>query len=103
MLKKLNNDNFSAEISNNGTVLLDFYADWCMPCQRIAPIVEEIANEHPDITVGKINVDESTPLAIKYNVASIPTLIIFKKGEIVWRQSGVFPANELEKLLINYK
>ncbi len=99
MLKKLNNDNFSAEISNNGTVLVDFYADWCMPCQRIAPIVEEIANEHPDITVGKINVDESTPLAIKYNVASIPTLIIFKNGVEQTRIVGLKSKEEILSLL----
>ncbi len=81
MLKKINEQNFENEVlDNEGTVLVDFYADWCGPCKMVAPIVEEIANERPDITVGKINVDESGRLAAKYNVMSIPTLIVFKGG-----------------------
>jgi len=87
MFKKLNAKNFESEISN-GTVLVDFYADWCGPCKMIAPIIEEIANECNDIIVGKINVDDDTPIAIKYNVISIPTLIVFKNGQEIKRIVG---------------
>ena len=79
MLKKLDSNNFSTQISAN-TTLVDFYADWCGPCKMIAPIVEEIANERADITVGKVNVDNDAEIAIKYGVQSIPTLIVFKDG-----------------------
>lgn len=89
MLKKLNNENFQNEVLNiDSTVLVDFYADWCGPCKMIAPIIEEIANERTDITVGKINVDENPELAMKYGVVSIPTVIIFKNGEEATRLVG---------------
>jgi thioredoxin 1 len=82
MLKKLDNQNFENEVLNNeGTALVDFYADWCGPCKMVAPIIEEIANEREDITVGKINVDENPELAIKYGVSSIPTILVFKEGK----------------------
>ena len=79
MLKKLDSNNFYTQISAN-TTLVDFYADWCGPCKMIAPIVEEIAAERTDITVGKVNVDNDAEIAIKYGVQSIPTLIVFKDG-----------------------
>lgn len=82
MLKKIDNTNFETEILNfSGTALVDFYADWCGPCKMIAPIIEEIANEQSDIIVGKINVDNTPELAIKYGVSSIPTIIVFKNGQ----------------------
>ncbi len=90
MLKKLNSQNFESEINAN-TTLVDFYADWCGPCKMIAPIVEEIANERDDITVGKVNVDDDGALAIKYNVVSIPTLIVFKNGKEQSRIVGYRP------------
>ena len=90
MLKKLNSQNFEAEINAN-TTLVDFYADWCGPCKMIAPIVEEIANERGDITVGKVNVDDDSALAMKYNVVSIPTLIVFKNGKEQSRIVGYRP------------
>ncbi len=90
MLKKLNSQNFESEINAN-TTLVDFYADWCGPCKMIAPIVEEIANERDDITVGKVNVDDDGALAMKYNVVSIPTLIVFKNGKEQSRIVGYRP------------
>ncbi len=80
MLKKLNAENFENEI-RNGTALVDFYADWCGPCKMISPIINEIANERTDITVGKVNVDENNAFAVKHGVVSIPTLIVFKDGK----------------------
>ncbi|MBR3592444.1 MAG: thioredoxin [Clostridia bacterium] len=92
MLKKLDKSNFIDEINANIT-LVDFYADWCGPCKMIAPIIEEIANERTDITVGKVNVDNDAEIAIKYGVSSIPTLIVFKDGKetdrvVGFRQKG---------------
>ena len=80
-VKVLNNNNFKTEIiEKSGLALVDFYADWCGPCKMMAPVVEEIAAERADVTVGKINVDESGELALKYGVVSIPTLVVFKDG-----------------------
>lgn len=95
MLLKLNEQNFANEILNSSAALVDFYADWCGPCKMIAPIVEEIANERTDITVGKINVDESPALAMKYNVSSIPTLIVFKNGIELNRIVGYRPKEDI--------
>ena len=98
MLKKLDKSNFSDEINANIT-LVDFYADWCGPCKMIAPIIEEIANERTDITVGKVNVDNDAEIAIKYGVSSIPTLLIFKDGELVNKAVGAYPKESIVKLL----
>ena len=95
-VKKLNDANFESEIlNNNGTCLVDFYADWCGPCKMVSPIVDEIADERTDITIGKINVDESSALAMKYNVMSIPTLIVFKGGKEYDRIIGYSPKEEI--------
>lgn len=87
MLKKLDVSNFNNEINAN-TTLVDFYADWCGPCKMIAPLIEEIASERDDITVGKVNVDSDAEIAIKYGVSSIPTLIVFKNGKEATRVVG---------------
>lgn len=94
---ELNLNNFEKEVLNsNETVLVDFYANWCGPCKIMAPIVEEIANElQGKAKVGKINVDENQDLAMKYNIMSIPTLIIFKEGKEFKRIVGVRDKNEL--------
>ena len=86
---KLDVQNFDEEIKNNSKVLVDFYADWCGPCKMIAPIIEEIADERKDIAVFKLNVDESAAIAIKYNVMSIPTLIVFENGQEKTRIVGL--------------
>ena len=99
-VKKLNTTNFETEILNNpGTSLVDFYADWCGPCKMIAPIIEKIASETPDITVGKINVEESPDIAGKYGVISIPTLIVFKDGKEYSKLVGYKPKGVILDLL----
>lgn len=96
MSKKINEQNFASEVLNNqGTALVDFYAEWCGHCKMVAPIVEEIADERKDITVGKVNVDESNALALKYGVSSIPTLIIFKNGAEHARLVGYRPKEDI--------
>ena len=88
----INKNNFQNEIMDSDKpVLLDFWASWCAPCRRVVPIIEEIANERPDIKVGKINVDEQPELASKFGIMSIPTLVVMKNGKIVQQVSGVRP------------
>ncbi len=89
-VQKLNQNNFNNAIAN-GTALVDFYADWCGPCRMVSPIVDEIAEERNDITVGKVNVDDENALAMKYGVMSIPTLIVFKDGQEKTRIVGARP------------
>ena len=89
-VQKLNQNNFNSVIAN-GTALVDFYADWCGPCRMVSPIVDEIAEERSDITVGKVNVDDENALAMKYGVMSIPTLIVFKDGKEKKRIVGARP------------
>ena len=96
----ISKDNFEAEVmKSEKTVLLDFYADWCGPCRMIAPILEEIAAERPDITVGKINVDHNMELAVQFNVSSIPLLVVMKDGQIVRKSLGASPKEEILALL----
>ena len=93
---KINQENFQNEVMNSDKpVLLDFWAPWCGPCQMVLPLVEEIAEENPDIKVGKINVDEEMALAKQFRVMSIPTLIVVKDGQVVVRSTGAKPKEDI--------
>lgn len=81
--------NFDDEVLNaSQTVLVDFYADWCMPCKMLTPVIEEIAAEHPEVKVVKLNVDHAPEIASRYSVMSIPMLIVFKNGQIAGKSVG---------------
>ena len=88
----IDQNNIQSEVMNSDKpVLLDFWAPWCAPCRMVAPIIEEIASERPDIKVGKINVDEQPELASEFGIMSIPTLVVMKNGKIVQQVSGARP------------
>ena len=93
---KINQENFKDEVMNSDKpVLLDFWAPWCGPCKMVLPLVEEIAEENPDIKVGKINVDEEMALAKQFRVMSIPTLVVIKDGQVVTRSTGAKPKDDI--------
>lgn len=102
MLKYVNEGNFEKEVlQNEKVILVDFYADWCMPCQRIAPVLEEMAKENDKFDIAKVNTEVDQMLAIKYGVMSIPTLIIFKGGKIVQTIMGFSKSKEQMVELLN--
>lgn len=98
-LVKFSKDNFESAKASEKPVLVDFYADWCGPCRMVSPIVDEIAEEHPEYLVGKVNVDDESELAKEFSVVSIPTLVILRGGREVNRIVGARPkAAILEQL-----
>ena len=100
MLIDVTSANFEKEILNSEkTVLLDFWATWCGPCQMIAPTVHEIADERADILVGKVNVDDQPALAQQFGIVSIPTLIVMKNGQIVNKAVGLRSKEQLLSML----
>lgn len=93
-------ENFDAEVLHSDkTVLLDFWASWCDPCRMLSPVVDEVAEERPDVKVGKVNVDEQPELAGQFGVMSIPTLLVFKNGKLVNQTVGARPKSGVLALL----
>ena len=100
MVTEITQANFEAEVLNSDKpVLVDFWASWCGPCKMLSPVVDEIAEENPDIKVCKINVDDEPGLAGQFNVMSIPTLLVFKGGKVTESSVGVRPKNMILDLL----
>ena len=97
---KVTSENFESEVlQSDKPVLIDFYADWCGPCKMLSPIVDEVAEENTDIKVVKINVDNAQDLAMKYQVMSIPTLVVIKEGKEVNRSVGLIDKSEVISLI----
>ena len=97
---EISDSNFNEIVSKNSVVLIDFWAEWCGPCRMIAPMIEELANEYNGkALVGKLDVDNNQESSIKFGVRSIPTLLVFKNGELVDRHVGAVPKDTLSKSL----
>lgn len=97
---KLTGENFEQEVlQSEKPVLVDFYADWCGPCQMMSPVIEEIAGEVTDAKVCKLNIDENIEIAQQYGVMSIPTFIVFKNGEVAKKDMGAQPKSAILALL----
>lgn len=96
----INHESFEKIIAQDGkTVLVDFWATWCGPCRMIAPVLEEVAKERPDVTVCKVDVDEERELALEYGVSSIPTLLVFRDGKVVNQSVGAMPKERILAML----
>ena len=97
---KINSQDFEKEVlQSEKPVLVDFFADWCGPCKMLSPIVDEVASENSDIKVVKVNIDESQDLAMKYQVMSIPTLVVIKEGKEINRSVGLIDKSEVISLI----
>lgn len=96
-------NSFNTIIDSKTPVLVDFYANWCGPCKTLSPILKQVKDSLGDaIKIVKIDVDKNQPLAAKYNVRGVPTLLLFKNGKQVWRQSGVLQKAELISIINNH-
>lgn len=96
-------ENFNDIIKSDKLTLVDFFATWCGPCKMMHPILEQLKGEMGDsIRILKIDVDDNEDLSMQYNIQSVPTLMLFKNGEIVWRQSGAKSLNELKSLIAQF-
>ncbi|MHB8586812.1 MAG: thioredoxin [Thermoplasmatota archaeon] len=100
---EVNDSNFSEFVRTNSVAVVDFWAPWCGPCLRIAPIVEQLSNElEPKVTFGKLNTDENLDTSRKFGVMSIPTLIIFKNGQRVDQIVGLVPKDALRERILKH-
>lgn len=95
--------NFNTILDSATPVLVDFYADWCGPCKMLTPILKEVKQELGEaVKIVKIDVDKNQPLAAKYQVRGVPTMLLFKKGKQLWRQSGVLQKSEIINIINSY-
>jgi len=95
----LTQENFEQTVSADGIVLVDFWATWCGPCRQFGPIFEEASEKYPDIVFGKVDTDDQQQMAMAAQITSIPTLMVFRDGIVVFRQSGALPLSALEDLI----
>ena len=100
MMKEVMDSNFKEEVQNqSGVVVVDFWASWCGPCKMLSPVIEELSNEVTTAKFAKVNVDENPQSSQNFNIASIPTLLVFKDGKVVDTMVGFRPKAELEQLV----
>lgn len=92
-------DTFVPTVEQGGIVFVDFWAAWCGPCRSFAPVFEQASEKHPDITFGKVDTEAEQALASEFQITSIPTLMVFRDGILVFSQAGALPAQQLEHLV----
>lgn len=99
-VKEFTDENFDSEVlESSGAVLVDFWAPWCGPCRQIAPMIDELASENPEVKIGKVNIDDNPGVAQRFGISSIPTLLVFKAGEVSESFVGVRPKSALQEAL----
>ena len=96
---ELTAENFEQTVLDNGTVLVDFWAEWCGPCQRFGPVYEDVSEQHEDVVFAKVDTEAQQALASAVNITSIPTLMAFRDGILVFRQAGALPKESLQSLI----
>ena len=102
MLKHANESNFN-EMTGKGLVLVDFFATWCGPCKMLGPVLEDMASDRDSIDIVKVDIDESMNLARQYGIMSVPTLVLFKDGQVVAQTSGFQPQESIQQFIDNNK
>lgn len=104
MAREINFDDYNNEVvKSDKLVLIDFFATWCGPCKMLAPVIEQVSNDHEDVMVVKVDVDKTPELAVLYKVASIPTLVFLKDGQLVKEHIGFASKSEIEAMINEYK
>ena len=99
-VREFTDENFDTEVLQaEGAVLVDFWAPWCGPCRQIAPVIEELAKENPDVKIGKVNIDDNPSAAERFGVNSIPTLMVFRNGQVADSFVGVRPKAQLQSAI----
>ena len=98
-LIKVTKENINEILASDKRVMIDFYAEWCGPCQMVLPIVEQIADENPQYVIAKVNIDEEPELTSQYDVRGVPLLIVFENGKILTQAAGARPKNAILELL----
>lgn len=96
---ELTNENFGEQVTTDGITVVDFWAEWCGPCRQFGPIFEEASTRHTDITFGKVDTEAQRELAAQANITSIPTLMVFREGVLLYNRPGALPGAALEELL----
>ncbi len=101
--KALTAENFASTVEENEVVLVDFWADWCGPCKRFGPIYEEASERHGDVVFGKVDTEDARDLAAALEIQSIPTVMGFRRGQLVFRQAGLLSGKQVDSLVEQIK